>query len=160
MSLEPSSSPRLATLARLAAAERLTAYHPHSGTTHMTVLPSSPLAADIASCQDCRTRVGPSGTPSLCGRHEARWRFEQEVGRSREPMAGDVGALLREVLQTGDRAGDLLDALRRQASALNTVWEAHLRGAACLPDEVAELVRVARERGPDFLGGRPAARSA
>ena len=159
MSLEPQSSPRLATLARLAAAEHVTS-QPHSRPTRMTVLPSAPLAVDVAACPDCRARATAAGTSSLCPRHEAVWRFEQEVGLPREPMADDVGSLLREVLSTGDRGGDLLSAVRRQASALNTVWEAHVRGAVRLPEEVAEMVRAAREAAPDFLAGRPVARSA
>ncbi len=161
MSLEPASSPRLRTLERLAAAEYLsTPSHPHLRHTGMTVLPSTPLAADVASCDACHARVTPAGTTSLCVRHEAVWRFEREVAVSSAPMAGDVAPLLHEVLTTGERGSDLLDAFRRQASALNTVWEAHLRGAARLPEEVADLVRGAREGAPDFLAGRPTARTA
>lgn len=161
MSLEPSNSPRLATLAQLAAADRATtAYHPYSSPTRMTVLPSSPLAAAVAVCAGCHEQVTARGATSLCPEHEAVWRFEQAVGASAAPLAGDVGALLREVLSTGERGSDLLAAFRRQAAALNMVWEAHLRGAARLPEEVADLVRGAREGAPDFLAGRPTARTA
>jgi hypothetical protein len=161
MSLEPARSPRLATLARLAAAEAVSHHgNPLARSAAMTVLPSTPLARDVAACPDCHARVTPAGVGSLCARHEAVWRFEQAVGVFPEPMAGDVGPLLRDVLSTGDRSRDLLDAFRRQASALNLVWEAHLRGATRLPEEVADLVRTARERAPDFLAGRPVTRSA
>jgi hypothetical protein len=161
MCLEPVSSPRLAMLSRLAAAEA--ASHdvsPPSFSASMTVLPSSPLARDVAACPDCHARVTAAGVSSLCQRHEAVWMFEQAVGASAEPLAGDVGPLLQQVLTTGERGRDLLDAFRRQASALNLVWEAHVRGAARLPEEVAELVRSARERAPDLLAGRPVPRSA
>lgn len=161
MCLEPAGSPRLAVLARLAAERPAPGPTPsHRASRSMSALPSAPLARDIARCADCRARVSAGGTSSLCVRHEALWRFEQAVAASPEPMAGDVGPLIQEVLSTGDRGSDLLDAFRRQASALNLVWEAHQRGAARLPDEVADTVRAAREGGPHFLAGSPVSRTA
>jgi len=148
MCLEPLRSPRLATLARLAAAEPILLVDDQDiKPTSMTALPSTPLARAVASCPDCHARVTPAGVRALCDRHEAVWRFEQVVGAAAAPMAEDVGR-------------ELMDAFRRQASALNMVWEAHLRGAVRLPEEVTELVRAARERAPDFLAGSPLTRTA
>lgn len=160
MTLEPAGSPRLAALSRLAASEPVhDATHPDRSVP-MSTLPSAPLARDIAACADCRARLSSHEAMELCGQHEAVWRFEQVVGARAEPMAGDVGALVRQVLLSGERAPELLDAFRRQAVALGAVWQAHRLGAARLPDEVAASVREALDVQPDFLGGRPTARSA
>jgi len=67
--------------------------------------------------------------------------------------------LMRRAMASGEMGTELLTAFRRQAGALDVVWEAYRRGAAQLPDSVASAVERAIVRVPRILGGAPARES-
>jgi hypothetical protein len=64
--------------------------------------------------------------------------------------------LMRRAMASDEIGTELLTAFRRQARALDAVWEAYRRGAAQLPDGVAASVERALVKVPRILGGAPA----
>lgn len=113
----------------------------------------------IAACDVCRT----DGTPPvdramLCDSHRAR--YNQEVCADRaalqEGPSEHLDDLMRRAMASGELGTELLAAFRRQAQALDAVWEAYRRGAAHLPDPVAASVERAIVKVPRMLGGPPA----
>ena len=63
---------------------------------------------------------------------------------------------MRRAMASGELGTELLTAFRRQARALDAVWEAYRRGAAQLPDGVADTVERALVKVPRIIGGAPA----
>ena len=61
--------------------------------------------------------------------------------------------LMRRAMSSGELGTELLSAFRRQARALDAVWEAYRRGAAQLPDSVAANVERALVKVPRIIGG-------
>ncbi|HKO16143.1 MAG TPA: hypothetical protein VJU87_07885 [Gemmatimonadaceae bacterium] len=138
----------------------------------MSQVPSVALAEEITRCPDCRQRgvgdrvEGKGGAVqrgSLCAAHRAMWNLElctsSEDGggdgeRDREVMSASfLESLMRTALASEDGGTRFLSAYQRQARALQSVWEAHQRGAVHLPGPVAEQVERARASAPAFLGG-------
>ena len=64
--------------------------------------------------------------------------------------------LMRRAMASGEMGTELLAAFRRQARALDAVWEAYRRGAADLPDGVASSVERALIKVPRIISGPPA----
>jgi hypothetical protein len=93
----------------------------------------------------------------LCDVHRARYNLEVCADRAvlQEGPVEHLDDLMRRAMASGDLGTELLVAFRRQARALDAVWEAYRRGAAQLPDGVASSVERALVKVPRILGGAP-----
>src|SRR5688572_6728476 len=121
--------------------------------------PSLGLRNAIGGCDACRSDgIAPIDRASLCGDHRARLNLEICADRAalQEGPVEHLDDLMRRAMAAGDLGTDLLAAFRRQARALDAVWEAYRRGAAQLPDAVAASVEHALVKVPRILGGAPA----
>jgi hypothetical protein len=129
---------------------------------HSSMTPFSPslgLRNAIAGCDACRSDgIAPIDRDALCGEHRARLNLEICADRAalQEGPVEHLDDLMRRAMAAGDLGTDLLAAFRRQARALDAVWEAYRRGAAQLPDAVAASVEHALVKVPRILGGAPA----
>lgn len=128
----------------------------HSST--MPFVPSAPLRNAIAGCDACRSDgTTPIDRGMLCVDHRSRLNLEICSDRAalQEGPIEHLDELMRRAMAAGDVGTELLSAFRRQARALDAVWEAYRRGAAHLPDGVAASVEHALVKVPRILGGAP-----
>jgi len=128
----------------------------HSST--MPCVPSVGLRNALAACDACRTDgIAPIDRASLCATHRARYNLELCADRAalQEGPVEHLDDLMRRAMASGEVGTELLTAFRRQARALDDVWEAYRRGAADLPDGVAASVHRALVNVPRILGGAP-----
>lgn len=112
----------------------------------------------IAGCDACRSDgISPIDRDQLCAVHRARYNLEMCADRAalEEGPIEHLDDLMRRAMASGDMGTELLSAFRRQARALDAVWEAYRRGAAQLPDGVAASVERALVKVPRILGGAP-----
>ena len=131
----------------------------HSSTMPPLFAPSVDLRNAIAGCDACRSDgVAPIDRESLCVDHRSRLNLEICADRAvlQEGPLEHLDDLMRRAMASGDFGTELLTAFRRQARALDSVWEAYRRGAAHLPDGVAASVEHALVKVPRILGGAPA----
>ncbi len=129
------------------------------GTSPMTFVPSVGLRNTIAGCDACRSDgASPIDRAELCASHRARYNVEICADRAalQEGPVDHLDDLMRRAMASGEMGTELLTAFRRQARALDSVWEAYRRGAAQLPDGVAASVELALVKVPRILGGVPA----
>jgi hypothetical protein len=125
----------------------------------MNFLPSVGLRNAIAGCDACRSDgITPIDRDQLCVTHRARYNIEMCADRAalEEGPIEHLDELMRRAMASGELGTELLSAFRRQARALDSVWEAYRRGAAQLPDGVASAVERALVKVPRILGGAPA----
>jgi hypothetical protein len=125
----------------------------------MPFVPSVALRNAIAGCESCRSdAIAPIDRTALCLDHRARLNLEICADRAalQEGPVEHLDDLMRRAMAAGDLGTELLSAFRRQARALDAVWEAYRRGAAHLPDGVASSVEHALVKVPRILGGAPA----
>ncbi|HJQ20473.1 MAG TPA: hypothetical protein VJ867_09015 [Gemmatimonadaceae bacterium] len=125
----------------------------------MNFLPSVNLRNAIAGCDACRSDgITPIDRDQLCAAHRARYNLEMCADRAalEEGPIEHLDDLMRRAMASGEMGTELLSAFRRQARALDAVWEAYRRGAAQLPDTVAASVERALVKVPRILGGVPA----
>jgi hypothetical protein len=125
----------------------------------MPFVPSVGLRNAIAGCDSCRSDgVATIDRTTLCDVHRARFNLEVCADRAalEEGPVEHLDDLMRRAMATGDLGTELLSAFRRQARALDAVWEAYRRGAAQLPDGVAASVERALVNVPRIIGGVPA----
>ena len=125
----------------------------------MPFAPSVTLRNAIAGCDACRSDgIAPIDRGSLCVDHRARLNLEICADRAalQEGPVEHLDDLMRRAMASGDLGTEVLAAFRRQARALDAVWEAYRRGAAHLPDGVAASVEHALVKVPRILGGAPA----
>lgn len=162
MSLEPNASQRLNLLLRstndLVLRIELQRVLESS---NMSFIPSVGLRNVIASCDACRSDGGGSAgidRATLCDSHRARYNLEVCADRAvlAEGPIEHLDDLMRRAMASGELGTELLTAFRRQARALDAVWEAYRRGAAQLPDGVAANVERALVKVPRIIGGAPA----
>ncbi|HEY8176030.1 MAG TPA: hypothetical protein VIF32_10075 [Gemmatimonadaceae bacterium] len=112
----------------------------------------------IAGCDTCRSDgIAPIDRTSLCDVHRARFNLEVCADRAalQEGPVEHLDDLMRRAMASGELGTELLAAFRRQAQALDAVWEAYRRGAAQLPESVAASVERALVKVPRILGGAP-----
>ena len=124
----------------------------------MPFVPSVGLRNAIAGCDACRSDgITPIDRTSLCATHRARFNVEVCADRAalQEGPVEHLDDLMRRAMASGEVGTELLTAFRRQARALDAVWEAYRRGAADLPDGVAASVQRALVNVPRILGGAP-----
>ncbi len=124
----------------------------------MSFQPTISLRNVIALCETCRSDgTSPIDRAMLCDSHRARYNLEICADRAalQEGPADHLDDLMRRAMASGEIGTELLAAFRRQAQALDAVWEAHRRGAAHLPDAVAANVERALVKVPRILGGAP-----
>jgi hypothetical protein len=124
----------------------------------MPFAPSVGLRNAIAGCDACRSDgIAPIDRASLCATHRARYNLELCADRAalQEGPVEHLDDLMRRAMASGEVGTELLTAFRRQARALDAVWEAYRRGAADLPDGVATTVHHALVNVPRILGGAP-----
>lgn len=124
----------------------------------MTFQPSVNLRNAIASCDTCVSDgLAPINRMALCDLHRARYNLELCADRAalQEGPVEHLDDLMRRAMASGDLGTELLTAFRRQARALDAVWEAYRRGAAQLPDGVAASVEAALVKVPRIIGGAP-----
>ncbi len=122
-------------------------------------VPSVGLRNAIAGCESCRSDGVPSiDRAQLCDVHRARFNLEMCADRAalQEGPVEHLDELMRRAMASDQLGTELLAAFRRQARALDAVWEAYRRGAAHLPDGVAASVERALVNVPRILGGAPA----
>ena len=113
----------------------------------------------VAGCDACRSDgIAPINRDSLCASHRARFNVEMCADRAalEEGPIEHLDDLMRRAMASDELGTELLAAFRRQARALDAVWEAYRRGAAQLPDGVAASVERALVKVPRILGGAPA----
>jgi hypothetical protein len=125
----------------------------------MPFAPSAGLRNVIAGCDACRSDgITPIDRSSLCEVHRPRYNLEVCADRAalQEGPVEHLDDLMRRAMASGELGTELLAAFRRQARALDAVWEAYRRGAAQLPDSVASSVERALVKVPRILGGAPA----
>lgn len=125
----------------------------------MPFQPSVGLRNTIASCESCLSDgVATIRRESLCDLHRARYNLEVCADRAvlQEGPVDHLDDLMRRAMASGELGTELLTAFRRQARALDAVWEAYRRGAAQLPDGVAANVERALVKVPRIIGGPPA----
>jgi hypothetical protein len=125
----------------------------------MPFVPSVGLRNAIAGCDACRSDGNaPIDRNSLCERHRSRYNVEVCADRAvlQEGPVEHLDDLMRRAMASDELGTELLTAFRRQARALDAVWEAYRRGAAQLPDGVAASVEKALVKVPRILGGAPA----
>jgi len=119
--------------------------------------PSVELRNAIVGCEACASDgVAPIDRSELCATHRARMNVELCSDRNALEERPDerISDLMSQALADPKNGGrELLSAFRRQASALNAVWEAYRRGAASLPDSVASSVETALVRTPRIISG-------
>ena len=124
----------------------------------MPFVPTVGLRNVIAGCDACRSDgIAPIDRTQLCDAHRARYNVEICSDRAalEEGPLDHLDDLMRRAMASGELGTELLAAFRRQARALDTVWEAYRRGAAQLPDGVAAGVELALVKVPRILGGAP-----
>jgi len=124
----------------------------------MSFQPTISLRNIIAACESCRSDgTSPINRTMLCDSHRARFNLEVCADRAalQEGPAEHLDELMRRAMASGELGTELLTAFRRQAQALDAVWEAHRRGAAQLPDAVAASVERALVKVPRIIGGAP-----
>lgn len=122
----------------------------------MNFVPSVGLRNAIAGCDSCRSDgITPVDREELCAVHRARYNLELCADRAalEEGPIEHLDDLMRRAMASGDIGTELLSAFRRQARALDAVWESYRRGAAHLPDSVAATVEGALVKVPRILGG-------
>lgn len=160
MSLEPNPSARLrlllATTSDLLLRQDLQLVLQNSP---MPFVPSVGLRNSIAGCDTCRSDgTNPVDRATLCAPHRARINVELCADRAvlEEGPVDHLDDLMRRAMASGELGTELLSAFRRQARALDAVWEAYRRGAAQLPDSVAANVERAIVKVPRIIGGAPA----
>jgi hypothetical protein len=125
----------------------------------MPFVPSVGLRNVIAGCDACRSDgIVPIDRTSLCDVHRARFNLEVCADRAalQEGPVEHLDDLMRRAMASDELGTEILAAFRRQAQALDAVWEAYRRGAAQLPDGVAASVERALVKVPRILGGAPA----
>jgi hypothetical protein len=125
----------------------------------MPFVPSVGLRNAIAGCDACRSEgTAPIDRAQLCAMHRPRYNMEVCADRAalQEGPVEHLDDLMRRAMASDELGTELLAAFRRQAQALEAVWEAYRRGAAHLPDGVAANVERALVRVPRILGGAPA----
>jgi hypothetical protein len=125
----------------------------------MPFVPTVGLRNAIAGCDACRSDgIAPIDRASLCDAHRPRYNVEVCADRAvlQEGPVEHLDDLMRRAMASGELGTELLSAFRRQARALDAVWEAYRRGAAQLPDSVASSVERALVKVPRILGGAPA----
>ena len=125
----------------------------------MPFVPSLGLRNVVAGCDACRSDgIAPINRDSLCASHRARFNVEMCADRAalEEGPIEHLDDLMRRAMASDELGTELLAAFRRQARALDAVWEAYRRGAAQLPDGVAASVERALVKVPRILGGAPA----
>lgn len=125
----------------------------------MPFAPTVALRNAIAGCEACRSDgIAPIDRGALCVDHRARLNMEICADRAalQEGPVEHLDDLMRRAMASGELGTELLAAFRRQARALDAVWEAYRRGAAHLPDGVAASVEHAIVKVPRILGGAPA----
>ena len=124
----------------------------------MHFAPSVGLRNAIAGCDACVSDgMSPIDRDGLCTTHRARYNMELCADRA-ALQAGPLehlDDLMRRAMASDELGTELLTAFRRQARALDAVWEAYRRGAAQLPDGVATSVENALVKVPRILGGAP-----
>jgi hypothetical protein len=128
-------------------------------TSSMPFVPSVALRNAIATCESCRSDgIAPIDRSALCAVHRSRFNVEVCADRAalQEGPVEHLDELMRRAMADSELGTELLAAFRRQARALDTVWEAYRRGAAQLPDGVATTVERALVKVPRILGGAPA----
>jgi hypothetical protein len=124
----------------------------------MPFVPSVGLRNAIASCDACGSdAVAPIDRAALCAAHRSRYNTEVCADRAalQEGPIEHLDELMKRAMASGELGTELLTAFRRQARALDVVWEAYRRGAAQLPDGVAATVERALVKVPRILGGAP-----
>src|SRR2546423_5355352 len=122
----------------------------------MPFVPSVGLRNTIAGCDACGSDgIVPIDRSTLCAAHRARYNVEMCADRAalQEGPVEHLDDLMRRAMASGELGTELLAAFRRQARALDAVWEAYRRGAAQLPDSVAATVEGAVVKVPRILGG-------
>ena len=158
MSLEPNAPHRLRLVVRATSDITLRRELQQLLESSMPFVPSVGLRNAIAGCDACRADgIAPIDRLSLCASHRARYNLELCADRAALQEGPDehLDDLMRRAMATGDMGTELLAAFRRQARALDAVWEAYRRGAADLPDGVAASVQRALVNVPRILGGAP-----
>ena len=160
MSLEPNTGSRLRLL-RDSTSDFLLRIELQQvlASTSMPFQPTISLKNAIASCDTCTSDgVVPIDRTALCATHRARFNLEVCADRAalQEGPLEHLDELMRRAMATGELGTELLTAFRRQARALEAVWEAYRRGAAQLPDGVAADVEGALVKVPRIIGGAPA----
>ncbi len=131
-------------------------------TSPMSFVPSVGLRNAVAGCDACASdAIAPIERAALCPSHRARFNLEVCADRAALQDGPDehLDELMRRAMASGELGTELLTAFRRQARALDAVWEAYRRGAAHLPDGVASGVERALVKVPRILGGAPARES-
>lgn len=124
----------------------------------MPFVPSVGLRNAIVGCDGCSSDgASPIDRDELCAAHRARMNVELCADRAvlEEGPVDHLDDLMRRAMSRGELGTELLAAFRRQARALDEVWEAYRRGAAHLPDGVATSVESALVKVPRILGGAP-----
>jgi hypothetical protein len=124
----------------------------------MPFVPSAGLRNAIAGCDGCSSDgIAPIDRSALCTSHRARYNLELCADRAalQEGPVEHLDDLMRRAMASDEVGTELLTAFRRQARALDAVWEAYRRGAADLPDGVATSVQRALVNVPRILGGAP-----
>lgn len=124
----------------------------------MPFVPSVGLRNAIAGCDACGADgTTPIDRAALCASHRARINVELCADRAalEEGPVDHLDDLMRRAMSSGELGTELLSAFRRQARALDAVWEAYRRGAAQLPDSVAANVERALVKVPRIIGGVP-----
>jgi hypothetical protein len=124
----------------------------------MPFVPSVGLRNAIIGCDGCSSDgTSPIDRAELCAAHRARMNVELCADRAALEEGPDehLDDLMRRAMARGELGTELLAAFRRQARALDSVWEAYRRGAAHLPDGVAAGVENALVKVPRIIGGAP-----
>jgi len=124
----------------------------------MPFVPSVGLRNAIAGCDACRSDgIAPIDRTALCATHRSRFNVEVCADRAalQEGPIDHLDELMRRAMASDEIGTELLAAFRRQARALDAVWEAYRRGAAQLPDGVAASVELALVNVPRILRGAP-----
>jgi hypothetical protein len=122
----------------------------------MPFVPSVGLRNSIAGCDTCRSDgSSPIDRSELCAPHRARMNVETCADRAALEEGPDehLDDLMRRAMSSAELGTELLSAYRRQARALDAVWEAYRRGAAHIPDSVAAEVERAIVKVPRIIGG-------
>ena len=120
--------------------------------------PSVGLRNAIAGCDACGSDgTSPIDRECLCTPHRSRYNLEICADRAALQVGPveHLDDLMRRAMASDELGTELLAAFRRQARALDAVWEAYRRGAAQLPDGVASSVENALVKVPRILGGAP-----
>ena len=124
----------------------------------MPFVPSVGLRNAIIGCDACSSDgTSPIDRSELCAAHRARMNVELCADRAvlEEGPVEHLDDLMRRAMARGELGTELLAAFRRQARALDAVWEAYRRGAANLPDGVAASVENALVKVPRIISGAP-----